>query len=136
MMSSIVRINGGLVPFFFFFRAVSLCAFHDSAYLWLFIPLLSVSSVFFSPDCSPFLLLWVAFILVLRERVLSCFLALSSQNFFFFTSFNTNLSLSFSHYFPLYISSFKYLRLINNRGMRICGRYSSIIEYNGRGFLA
>lgn len=68
---------------FFFFRAVSLCAFHDSAYLWLFIPLLSVSSVFFSPDCSPFLLLWVAFILVLRERVLSCFLALSSQNFFF-----------------------------------------------------
>lgn len=61
--------------------------------------------------------------------------------FFFFTNFNTQIShpltTPLSHSFSLfylYLTSFKYLRLINNCGTRVCGRgYSSTRGYGDRG---
>lgn len=92
------------------FFAVSLCAF-ITLYIYMAIYSFLAFCRFF-PDCSPFLfnlLLCIVFILVLRERVLSCFLALSSQFFFSLQaliqislSLSLTISPSISHHLNIY----------------------------------
>lgn len=100
----------------FFLCCISLC-FYNSAYIYIYgyLFLSCVLSFFFFPIVLHFrcfnLLLCTVFILVLRERVLSCFLALSSQFFFSLQaliqislslSLSLTISPSISHHLNIY----------------------------------
>lgn len=95
----------------FFLCCISLC-FYNSAYIYMAIySFLAFCRFFFFPIVLHFrcfnLLLCTVFILVLRERVLSCFLALSSQFFFSLQaliqiSLSLTISPSISHHLNIY----------------------------------